>query len=100
MTVLVPPAVFGEVKRVLDLPVSANGRVQLGRRDRGRVDTGHEIPTLVLEHFVNGGTQLAIDANADLAIRKVQTLADIPSVVEVEPTSADFGVEPLFSVVS
>ena len=95
--ILVPPAVFDEVKAVFDLPVAANVGLQLGCRDGGRVDAGHKIPALVGENLAFGRTHFTIDANGDCAMRKVQTLADILGVVQVDPQPAGFVMEPLFS---
>jgi hypothetical protein len=98
VTILVPPAVFDEVKAVFDLPVVANVGLQFGRRDGSRVEAGHEIPALVGENLTVGRSHFAIDTDGDLAMRKVQTLADILGVVQVDPQPAGFVLEPLFSV--
>jgi len=95
--ILVPPAVFDEVKTVFDLPVAANVGLQLGCRDGSRVDTGHKIPALVGANLTVGRTHFTIDTNDDLAMRKVQTLADILGVVQVDPQPPGFVMEPLFS---
>lgn len=100
MTILVPPTVFDKVKTVFDLPVAANVGLQLRCRDRSRVDAGHKVPALVGENLAIGRTHFAIDANDDLTMRKVQTLADILGVVQVEPQLAGFVMEPLFSATS
>lgn len=100
MTILVPPAVFDKVKTVFDLPVAANVGLQLGCRDGTRVEAGHEIPALVGENPTVGRTHFTIDANDDFAMRKVQTLADILGVVQVEPQPPGFVMEPLFSAAS
>ena len=100
VTIFVPPAVFDEVKTVFDLPVAANFGLQFRCRNKSRVDAGHKIPALAGENLTLGRTHFAIDAKGDLAVRKVQTLADILGVVQVEPQPAGFVMEPLFSVTS
>jgi hypothetical protein len=97
VTILVPPTVFDEVKAVFDLPVVANVGLQRGRRDRGRVKAGHEITALVGENLTIGRTHFAIDTEGDLTMGKVQTLADILGVIQVDPQPAGFVMEPLFS---
>ena len=100
VTILVPPAVFDKVKTVFDLPMAANIGLQLGCRNKSRVDAGHKIPALAGENLTMSRTHFAIDAKDDLAVRKVQALADILGVVQVEPQPAGFAIEPLFSVTS
>lgn len=100
MTILVPPAVFDKVKTVFDLPVAANVGLKLGCRDGSGVEAGHKIPALVRENSSIGQTHFTIDANDDLAMRKVQTLADIFGIVQVEPQPPGFVTEPLFSATS
>ena len=100
VTILVPPAIFDKVKTVFDLPVAANIGLQFGCRNKSRVDAGREIPALAGENLTMDRTHFAIDANDDPAVRKVQTLADILGVVQVEPQPAGFVMEPLFSVTS
>ena len=67
MTILVPPAVFDEVKAVFDLPVAANVGLQLGCRNGSRVDAGDKIPALAGENLAFGRTHFTIDANDDFA---------------------------------
>jgi hypothetical protein len=98
VTIFVPPAVFDEVKAVFDLPVVANVGLKLGRCDRSRVKAGDEIPAFVEENRTVGRTHFAIDTDGNLAMGKVQTLADILGVVQVDPQPAGFVVKPLFSV--
>jgi hypothetical protein len=98
VTIFVPPAVFDEVKAVFDLPVVANVGLKLGRRDRSRVKAGDEITAFVEENLTVGRTHFAIDTDGNLAMGKVQTLADILGVVQVDPQPAGFVVKPLFSV--
>jgi hypothetical protein len=97
VTVLVPPAVFHEVKAVLHLPVVANVGLQPARRDPIRLKAGGKIAAFTGERLT-GRTHFAIDTKDDLAMNKVQTLADIVGNFQVEPQSAGFDVEPLFSV--
>jgi hypothetical protein len=85
VTILVPPAVFHEVKAVLDLPVVANVGLQFARRDPVGGDAGGKIATFTREHLTTGRTHFAIDTEDDLAMSKVQTLADIVGNFQVEP---------------
>ena len=78
----------------------ANVGLKLGCRDGTRVEAGHKISALVGENLVIGRTHFTIDANDDFAMRKVQTLADIFGVVQVEPQPPGFVMEPLFSATS
>jgi hypothetical protein len=52
----------------------------------------------VEENLTVGRTHFAIDTDGNLAMGKVQTLADILGVVQVDPQPAGFVVKPLFSV--
>ena len=100
MAVFVPPAIFDEVEAVFDLPVSANVGVKLGRRDHVRVEAGHEIPALVEENLSLGRTHFAIGTDGDLAVGKVQTLADMLGVIQVDPKPTGLAASPLFSITS
>lgn len=85
VTILVPPTVFGKVKAVFDLPVVANVALQPARRDPIRVKAGGEIATLARAHRATGRTHFAIDTENNLAMREVQTLADVVGNFQVEP---------------
>ena len=98
--ILVPPAVLDEVQAVFHLPVAADVRVKVGRRDIARIEAGHEVPAFLEQEMAIGRTHFAIDAQGDLAVGNVQTLAEIRGVVKVEPKPADFAAGPLFSLVS
>jgi hypothetical protein len=98
VTIFVPPAVFDEVKTVFDLPVVTNVGLKLRCRDRGRIEAGHQIPAFTGDNLTVGRTHFAIDTDGDLAMWKVQTLADVLGVIQVEPQPAGFLMEPLFSV--
>jgi hypothetical protein len=100
VAVFVPPAVFDEVEAVFHLPMSANVGVKFGRRDHSRVEAGHVIPALVEEKLSRGRTHLAIGTDGDLAVGKVQTLADILGIIQVDPKPAGLAASPLFSVTS
>jgi hypothetical protein len=98
MAVLIPPAIFDEVQAVFHLPVVANVGLQRGGGDASRVKAGGEIATIVQENLSLGRADFTIDTEDDLTIRKVQTLADIRGVIQVEPQPPRFTIEPLFSV--
>lgn len=100
VAVFVPPAIFDEVEAVFDLPVSANVGMKLGRRDHVRIEAGHEIPALVEENLSLGRTHFAIGTEGDLAVGKVQTLADMLGVIQIDPKPAGLATSPLFSVTS
>jgi hypothetical protein len=100
VTILVPPAVFGKVKAVFDLPVVANVGLQLARRDPIRGEAGGKIATFTRENCTTGQTHFAINPENDLAMSEVQTLADIVGNLQVEPEPAGFDIEPLFSITS
>ena len=72
--------------------------LQARGRDGARIETGDEVSALAGEDLAVGRAHFAIDAEDDSTGRKVQTLADILGVVQVEPEPAGFVVEPLFSV--
>jgi hypothetical protein len=98
MPVLVPPAVFEEMKAVFHLPVVANVGLQLARRDLARIEAGGKIAAFTRERLAAGRAHFAIDTEDDLTMSKVQALADIVGDFQVEPQSAGFDMEPLFSV--
>lgn len=100
VAVLIPPAVFDEVEAVFHLPVAANMGLQAGGRDSARIETGREIAALLRKHLASERTHFTIDADGDLTTGKIQTLADKGGVVQVDPQSAGFPREPLFSVTS
>jgi hypothetical protein len=47
-----------------------------------------------------GRTHFAVGTQRNLTAGKVQTLADILRVVQVDPKPADFAFSPLFSTIS
>ena len=100
VTILVPPAVLDEMKAVFHLPVAANVRLELGRPDQIRIQTGHEVPAFARKKLAVGRAHFAIYTDSDLATGYVQMLPDILGVVEVDPKPASFLTEPLFSVTS
>jgi len=100
VAVFVPPAIFDEVEAVFHLPVSANVGVKRGRRDRSRVEAGHEIPALVEENLSLGRTHFAIGTNGNLAVGEFQTFADMLGVIQVDPKPAGLAASPFFSVTS
>ena len=100
MTVFVPPAILDEVQAVFHLPMAANGGVKLGRRDRTRIEAGHEIPGVVKQKNTIGRTYFTIGTDGDLTVGNIQTLAEILGVVQVDPNPAGIAAIPFFSVVS
>jgi len=100
MPILVPPAVFEEMKAVFDLPVAANGRMKSGGRHGLGGTAGHEVARVVKRNRAVGLPDLTIGTDGDLAARKVQAIAEIRGIVQVEPDSAGIPLEPLFSVIS
>jgi hypothetical protein len=100
VTILVPPTVFGKVKAILDLPVIANVALQAARRDPIRIKAGAKIARLTRTHPNAGRTHFTVHTENNLAIREVQTLADVVGNLPVEPQPAGFDVVPLFSVTS
>ena len=100
MTILVPPTVLEEMKAVFDLPVAANGRMKSGCRHGLGGTAGHEVASVVQRNRAVCLANFTIGADGDLAARKVQTLADILGIVQVEPDSAGIPLKPFFSVIS
>ena len=98
MTVFVPPAVLDEVQAVFHLPMPANIRVKPGSRNGARVEAGHEIAAFLAEKRAGGRTNFPIGTEEDLAVRNVQTLAQILGIAQIEPEPAGFAAAPLFSV--
>jgi hypothetical protein len=98
VTILVPPAVFDEMKAVFHLPVAANIRLEFGRRDRIGIQAGHEVPTFAGKKLTLRASHFAIHTDGDLATGYVQMFPDMLGVVEVEPKPTRFLTEPLFSV--
>ena len=92
MTVFVPPTVFDEVQRVLDLPMVANNFLEIGRRDVRRIKTRDEVSRVVRKQRTIMADHIAIDAHNDLTIRDVQLFAKVIGVVDVAPEFANFGV--------
>jgi len=100
MAILVPPTIFDEMQAVFHLPMIAHIRLKLRGRDRSRIETGGEVAAVARKNRAVAGPHFTINAQHNAALRKVQTLAEIVSRVEVEPKSAGFAVKPLFSVIS
>jgi hypothetical protein len=98
--ILVPPAVFEEMKAVFNLPVAADGGMESGGGNRLRSTAGDEIACVMQGNRTVGLANFAIGADGDLTARKVQTLADILGIIEIEPDSPGILLEPFFSVVS
>ena len=90
MTVFVPPTVFDEMQRVLDLPMVANNFLEIGRRDVRRIKTRDEVSRVVRKTRTIMADHIAIDAHNDLTIRDVQLLAKVLGVVDVAPEFANF----------
>ena len=90
MAVFVPPSVFDEVQRVLDLPMIANQFLKIGRRDIRRVKTRNEVASVTRKKRVRRGEHLAIDTHNDLTIRDVQLFAKVVGIVDVRPEFANF----------
>lgn len=100
MTVLIPPAIFEEEQRVLDLPMATDCSQQLAGSDGARIETGNEVASIVRECGAVGGDQVTIDAQRDAAAGKAQRHADVVGIVERKPESTTLGKSPLFSDVS
>lgn len=88
------------MKAVFHLPVVANVALELFRRDRTGIQTGHEVPAVTGKKLTVGRANFTIDAGGDLTAGNVQMLSDISGVVEVDPKPPRFLIEPLFSVTS
>lgn len=100
MAIFVPPAVFDEMEAVFDLPMAANVRLELGRRDQVGIQAGHEVPAFARKKLALCRTHFAINAEGNPATGYVQMLPDMLGVVEIGPEPARFPTEPLFSVTS
>jgi hypothetical protein len=100
VAIFVPPAILDEMQAVFDLPMSTNVRLKLGGCHQLRIEAGYEVPAFVGKNVPCGRAHFTIDADGNLAMRKIQALADIRGIVQVDPKPACFMVEPLFSVVS
>ena len=100
MAVFIPPAIFDEVQAVFHLPMAADVGVKLGRRDRARIEAGHEVPAFVQQKSTIGQSHFTIGADGDLTGGNVQTLTQILGVVQVDPNPAGIAATPFFSVVS
>ena len=100
MPVFVPPAVFGEVQRVLDLPVVANRSQQLVCGYATRIATGEKIARVVKGRGPIRGNDIAVHAQGDATTGKTQPLANVVGVFQVEPQPPPIYAAPLFSAVS
>jgi hypothetical protein len=100
VVIFAPPAVFDEVQAVFHLPVATDVRVECRRRDRARVEAAYEVSAVVEQESAIGRTHFTVGTDRDLTAGKVQTLADILGVVQVDPKPADFSLPPLFSATS
>ena len=100
MAVLIPPAILDEVQAVFHLPMAANVGVKLSRRDRARIEAGHEISAFVKQKSIIGRSHFTIGADGDLTVGNVQTLTEILGILQVDPNPAGIAAAPLFSVVS
>jgi len=65
----VPPTVFDDVQRVLDLPMIANKFFKFGRCDIRRIETRDEVTRVVRKKRTIMVDHLAIDTHNDLTIR-------------------------------
>jgi hypothetical protein len=83
VAIFVPPAVLDEVKAVFDLPVVTHIRLQAGCRHGGRIKAGEKIAGFVGDFVARA--HLAIHREGNLAIGKLQTLAEIVGEFQVEP---------------
>jgi hypothetical protein len=68
--------------------------------DRAGIEAGHEVAAVVKQESAIGRTHFAVGTQRNLTAGKVQTLADILRVVQVDPKPADFAFSPLFSTIS
>jgi hypothetical protein len=100
VTVLVPPVILDEMQAVFHLPMVTSIGLKLSSGDRCRIKTGGKIPAVTREDCAMARSHFTIDAQCNLVIGNVQTLAEIGCGFEVEPEPARLVVEPLFSVIS
>lgn len=81
VTIFVPPAVFEEVQPVFDPPMLTNMLQKISGSDLIGIQATHIIARIVQHDLAVVATDLAIDAQCDLAARQVERIADVVGVV-------------------
>lgn len=100
MAVLIPPAVFGEVQGILNLPVIADCFQQLDRGYAARITAGEKIARVVLGNGPIRGDDVAVDAQRNATTGKAQSVTNVVGIFQVEPQPPPIYAAPFFSVVS
>ena len=100
MAVFIPPAVFGEVQGILNLPVVADRFQQLDCGYAARITTGEKIARVVLGDGPIRGDDVAVHAQRKATTGKAQSVTNIVGIFQVEPQPPPIYAAPLFSAVS
>lgn len=100
MSVFIPPAIFDEEQTILDLPVRAHGGQELARGDALGIEAGEKITRVGGPHCAVRGDHVPINTQRNLRVGKVQSLAKVTGIVQVEPQPAAIEAVPFFSTVS
>lgn len=80
MTILVPPAILGEVQTVLDSPMVPDVTQYVPGRNAFGVETGNEVARIMQHDVAVVGDQLTIDASDDSTIRQIERFANVVGV--------------------
>ena len=81
MAILVPPPVLQEEDAILDLPVVADCRQQLGGGDRPWIDTREKVARVREPDGAIISDDIAVHAQRDLAAGKAERMADVLAVL-------------------
>ena len=81
MAILVPPAVFGEVKTVFDSPVISDVAKNVIGRNKIRVQARDEVTRVLKHDGALVGRELTIDAHDDFTIGQLEYFADVIGVI-------------------
>lgn len=85
MAIFVPPAIFDEEQTVLDLPMGASSRQQLGGSDKPRIQARKKITCLGQQYGAVVGNYVPINTQANLRPGKCQRFTKVLRVVQIEP---------------
>lgn len=100
MAIFIPPPVFDEEDAVLDLPMSAGRREQLGGRHLAGIQTGQKVTGVGKQYPAVVGGYVPINTQDDPRPGIRQGIANVVRVVQLEPEPAAIAGGPFFSTVS
>ena len=81
VTIFVPPAIFQEMKAILDLPMATNQRQEIGRRHGIGIEAGDEIACVERNDISVRTSQLSVDAQRDPTAWQAQRRSNVVGIV-------------------